>query len=304
MSEGHKDKHKKENIAANVGVPLSNEKFKPLTSHQTNTDLQTKSIEQYPITRLTSEALKLSISFQNILEYLKKFNAQPEEDRYLELANEELVRFDIPITNTFYRNMEYVGEGMSNRIFKARLIQDHATKSEGSTIALRVASASSLFLPNILRTYARLYKLRLHNISPYMPEIYGVYIVPSSEVSKRGLENRDRIVREGKSMVRICEMGYSDKSYEDEYGEWYSPKKSMDPRVIFEEIIGRWDVDVVAKCEINDDDEDVLRHHMCYIMILTMLFTISLINRTYLTQVILLDKLIMIVVLVGILTIS
>ncbi|ACE06298.1 hypothetical protein Aasi_0936 [Candidatus Amoebophilus asiaticus 5a2] len=121
------DRHREENAAANVGVPLSNEKSKLLPSHQTSTNLQTKSIQEHPVNSLTLEALQLSISFQNILEYLKRFNNQPQEDRYLELANQELVRFDIPITNTFYRNIEYVGEGMLNRVFKAILIQGRAT---------------------------------------------------------------------------------------------------------------------------------------------------------------------------------
>jgi hypothetical protein len=87
-------------------------------------------------------------------------------------------------------------------------------------------------------------------------------LAPYSEIFKKELRYGDRIIMEGKPMVRIWEMDYLDKSYEDEYEK--SSKKSMEPRVIFEEIIGRWAVDVVAKCEINDEDGDVLRHHMLY----------------------------------------
>ncbi|ACE06299.1 hypothetical protein Aasi_0937 [Candidatus Amoebophilus asiaticus 5a2] len=114
----------------------------------------------------------------------------------------------------------------------------------------------------MLRTYACLSKLRLHNISPYIPEILGIYLAPYSETFKKESRYGDRIVREGKPMVRIWEMDYLDKSYEDEYGK--SSKKFMEPRVTFEEVIGRWAVGVVAKCQIDDEDGDVLGHHMLY----------------------------------------
>lgn len=169
------------------------------------------------------------------------------------------------ITNLYdlYDHVTKVGGGSAHSVYKATLREDRATARAGDVIALVVGSVSKDFkyksYPLEFKAYNHLSKLRAEKISHFIPQLHGFYqadkFFPDDFYTSayEKMKFKDRV-------VRVMEVDYLPQNYEQEY---IGPgKKPMSPRVVFEEIIGRWAISEVLQCSITDDDGDVIRHYM------------------------------------------
>lgn len=153
----------------------------------------------------------------------------------------------------FYKETKYVGRGSDNIIFRTRVSEKHPEMPEDMEIVLRIRRAESLrWLPPHIEAYARL--SFIVDMTPYIPRMYGVYYAkaPSFSVHPPFITAEDTVI--------CTEMEYVQQANRNVYDVMHS--SSPEPRILFEEVIGTWAVDEIAKCNIDDLDGDVGRHHL------------------------------------------
>jgi hypothetical protein len=204
------------------------------------------------------EESNIAASTQEVIRVLSDAVANGIEFSEIEnIINEEIVDIGSPeITESFYTDIKYIGGGSMHKIFKARLNQDRGKKKVGQVVALRVRKTDDnkayRSVPKNLKAYGHIAKLRELGVTNYIPEIYGVYYTPFIK------DLGSTYVTEG--TLFVSEFEYLDTDYETAFGE--DGKKPRDPRVAFEEMIGRWAIYKIANAYLNDADGNVLRHYM------------------------------------------
>jgi|GEM_PF-5524604 len=157
--------------------------------------------------------------------------------------------------HTLYTEITLLNAGSEHRIYLA-------TDKDGKKIIVRVNRTGydlehisrKLTLPAsmILRAYNRLVKTR--EFSDYIPEIFAVYYTKNTNFNGFSYIGPD-------DFLFCTEMEFIPKDYQSLY---YIEQidQLMDPRTIFEEVLGNYVTEVVERCNINDPDGDVLRHHL------------------------------------------
>lgn len=148
--------------------------------------------------------------------------------------------------NTLYTKFTLINGGSENKIYLA-------TDKDGNEIIVRVSNVGTrMKAPSInLIAYSKLIKTR--EFSSYIPEIFAAYYAKSTNFSGLYTNPGD--------FVFCMEMEFIPKDYESLY-YINRTNQPMEPRTIFEEVLGDYVVQKVAKCNINDLDGDVLRHHL------------------------------------------
>lgn len=154
------------------------------------------------------------------------------------------------IVGSFYDNIKGIGAGGSNAVYSADIHHAREDLPAGSKIAIRVVKRSQHSLPRAglsfaMRAYSRLSILRNYKgypVSEYYPEHYGVYFGPQFPSLKP----------EGEGYVDMgmmyMEMEYVDTFFDIEYAEG----NKIPDNVIFEQKLGEWASQKIAKIVITD----------------------------------------------------
>jgi hypothetical protein len=159
--------------------------------------------------------------------------------------------------DSLYTDIKKIGAGSANIIYEAKLKHARGPLKKGTKIAIRVGITNPNFknISRQIKNYAALVCIKDAGISDYIPPIYAAYYGPRRSDLEPNGKHDNALYTE---MALIEGMGYDEKYG----GGYYSHKNMMEPRVVFEQYLGRWAVAKVAEQCIDDPDGDVLRHHM------------------------------------------